>query len=488
MLGQKSPSLKIDRHRAAIIRADLSRPVRLALEAGLLTQDASFFDYGCGHGVDVKALTQKGFTSNGWDPHYFPNTERKAADIVNLGYVINVIEHEEERREALLKAWSLARKTLIVAAQVLVGEPGKGHLAYNDGVITNRNTFQKYYQQQELKNYIDSVLGTHAVPAGLGVYFVFRDETQAEAFRASRFRSRATSPRITSRFKKFDDYLPLLRPLMDFVTDRGRLPTDGELDTGELITKEFRSLKKAFQIIQRVSHAEDWKNIIERRRQDMTVYIALSRFDRRPKFTALPSAIQQDIKAFFGSYTRACETADKLLFSLGQTGVIAEVCKASRVGKLVGQALYVHISTLSELDPILRLYEGCASRTFGKLDEVTIIKFRTDKPKVSYLYYPDFDTDPHPSLHSSMQADLQGLYVNYRDYSTTDNPPILHRKETFVSSDYPLYEKFAKLTIKEENLGLLDNPSSIGTKRVWNEKLSVYRVKIIGHRLISTNH
>lgn len=433
-------------------------------------------------------LSQNGYTSSGWDPHYFPYTERNPADIVNLGYVINVIENEEERREALIIAWSLARKILVVAAQVLIGEPGKGHLAYNDGVITNRNTFQKYFQQQELKYYIDSILGTHSVPAGLGVYFVFHDETQAEVFRASRFRSRTTSPRITSHFKKFEDYLPLLQPLMDFVIDRGRLPIDSELATRDLITNEFRSLAKAFEIIKRASDAGEWQKIIGKRRQDMTVYIALSRFDRRPNFTALPYAIQQDIKAFFGSYTRACDTADKLLFSLGQAGVIAEVCKASRVGKLVGNALYVHISALDELDPVLRLYEGCASRAFGKLEEVSLIKFRTDKPKVSYLYYPDFDTDPHPSLRSSMQADLRGLYVNYRDYSNTDNPPILHRKETFVSPDYPLYEKFAKLTKKEEKLGLLDDPSSIGTKRVWNERLCVHGVRLVGHRLMRTNY
>jgi hypothetical protein len=52
--------------------------------------------------------------------------------------------------------------------------------------------------------------------------------------------------------------------------------------------------------------------------------------------------------------------------------------------------------------------------------------------------------------------------VVYRDYDTSENPPILHRKETFVTPDYPLYEKFAKLTHQEENWGLLDDTSTIG--------------------------
>jgi DNA phosphorothioation-associated putative methyltransferase len=74
------------------------------------------------------------------------------------------------------------------------------------------------------------VLGVDAIPVALGIYFVFRDEAQAEAFRASRFRSRATAPRIRLKVNKFEEYRELLQPLMDFYTDRGRLPAVEELD------------------------------------------------------------------------------------------------------------------------------------------------------------------------------------------------------------------------------------------------------------------
>ena len=56
-------------------------------------------------------------------------------------------------------------------------------VAYGDGVVTNRNTFQKYYEQEELKLYIEQVLGVESIPAGLGIYVVFRNEAQAESFR-----------------------------------------------------------------------------------------------------------------------------------------------------------------------------------------------------------------------------------------------------------------------------------------------------------------
>jgi len=184
VLSENVQTRKIERHRTAIVRRGLSRPVRLALEARLFEEDATFFDYGCGHGVDVRVIGERGYASSGWDPYYFPENETRPADIVNLGYVINVIECQQERREALLQAWSLARKVLIVAARVLPVERGKDDLPYGDGLITSRNTFQKYYEQQELKHYIDSVLGTDPIPVEPGVCFVFRYESDAQAFRA----------------------------------------------------------------------------------------------------------------------------------------------------------------------------------------------------------------------------------------------------------------------------------------------------------------
>jgi hypothetical protein len=109
----------IERHKAAIARNDLSKPVRLALEANLFNPSTTFFDYGCGLGGDVKRVASRGYISNGWDPYYRLNTIPATADI---GYIINVIESQAERREALIKAWAITRQVLIVAAQVLVAQ------------------------------------------------------------------------------------------------------------------------------------------------------------------------------------------------------------------------------------------------------------------------------------------------------------------------------------------------------------------------------
>ena len=123
----------------------------------------------------------------------------------------------------------------------------------------------------------------------------------------------------------------------------------------------------------------------------------------------------------------------------------------------------------------------------GSIDGATIIKFHTKAPKISYLYYPDFDSDAHPALHSSVKIDLQDLKVRLYDYSTSANPPILHRKETFVSNDYPQYDLFCALTKSEEEFGLLDNPTQIGTRNGWIHALDSVGVTIENHSILIRN-
>ncbi|NES71279.1 MAG: hypothetical protein F6K24_41760 [Okeania sp. SIO2D1] len=111
-----------------------------------------------------------------------------------------------------------------------------------------------------------------------------------------------------------------------------------------------------------------------------------------------------------------------------------------------------------------------------------MIKFYTHQPKISYLFYSDFDTEPHPCLQRSMQIDLRDLKVHYWDYEP-HNPPILHCKETLVTPDYPLYEKFARLTSREQEWGLLDNLSAIAHKQDWLRWLEERCATFQGHNL-----
>jgi len=216
----------------------------------------------------------------------------------------------------------------------------------------------------------------------------------------------------------------------------------------------------------------------------LLVYLALSQFGRRPKLRDLAPIVQTDIKCLFGGYQQACSAADLVLLSLGNLEVIAQRCQSSSIGKKFSNSLWVHVSALEALDPLLRLFEGCAARTIGRPEAATVVKFHCRKPKITYLFYPDFDTDPHPALHTSMEIDLRDLDVHYQDYDLDDNPPLLHQKDLLVAPDYPLYEKFAKLSRQEEDWGLLDDLKRIGDRQGWLKCLEDHCAKLQGHRVV----
>ena len=74
------------------------------------------------------------------------------------------------------------------------------------------------------------------------------------------------------------------------------------------------------------------------------------------------------------------------------------------------------------------------------------------------MNYKSFDEEAHPALLHSVRVHLPSASYAIRDYSASENPPILHRKETFVDPLYPEYALFAELTRLEEEFGLLSQP------------------------------
>ena len=157
------PPSQIERHKTAIRRKDFSLSVKCLLRDELLVTERSFFDYGCGHGEDVELLAARGIAARGWDPAFRPDDPRTSAEIVNLGYVLNVIEDPQERARALADAWDLATQMLVVAARVNVDGRGYSKVQFGDGIVTGTGTFQKYFTQAELKEYLESQLGAEAI-------------------------------------------------------------------------------------------------------------------------------------------------------------------------------------------------------------------------------------------------------------------------------------------------------------------------------------
>lgn len=473
----------IERHRTAMHRSALSRPVALACDDGLITEAASVFDYGCGRGGDVERLRSAGIEAGGWDPAFASEVEQGPADVVNLGYVVNVIERPDERRSALERAWMLARRVLIVAARLEWESRNLKGRVHGDGLVTSKGTFQKLYTQEELRSWIESTLGAPAVAAAPGIYYVFRDESLAQTYLSSRVRRRTSAPRPLVSEQLYEEHRELFDQLADFVAERGRVPRESEVPFASDLKRELGGIPRAFSILRRLTEPERWEAIAQARSRDLLVYLALANFGGRPALGALPEPLQFDVKEFFGSYKEGTKQADRLLFGAGQAEQVDSAARSAAIGKLTSEALYVHLSELSTLPPLLRVYEGCARALTGTVEEANVLKLHRQKAQVSYLSYPGFDKQAHPELHTVVVARLARLDVTFRDFRGSDNPPVLHRKETFVGEGYPGRERFSRLTRQEERAGLFEEAQLIGTRDGWQAALAVRGLEVRGHRL-----
>jgi DNA phosphorothioation-associated putative methyltransferase len=477
----------VARHRTAMSRGALSRPVSLAISDGVLSAGQSVFDYGCGRGDDLRNLAALGYEIDGWDPSHKPGSALRSADVINLGYVVNVIEDSAERRETLQRAWSLAQEVLIVSARLeweardLAGRP------HADGLVTRTGTFQKFYEQAELADWIEQALDIKPIAAAPGIFYVFRDAARAHEFLATRAYTYRPRVRVDPH-AVYEANQVTLAPLLDFLSLHARPPRAAELDVSVegAIREQFVTIARATNLIRQVTDDEYWDKVRLQRRQELLVYIAMSRFGRRPRFSELAKTLAADIKTHFGKYSDACLQADRLLLACGDPAIVLVSARSSNVGKQTPSALYVHRSALGLLPPVLRVYEGCGRILSGTVEHANLVKLSVTEPQVSYLSYPDFDRDPHPTLRSAVTVNLRRLSVDWRDYSRSDNPPLLHRKEEFVAPDDPRRQLYERLTRAERRAGLYEHPERIGTLRGWKQALADARVEIRGHRLSSS--
>ena len=127
-------------------------------------------------------------------------------------------------------------------------------------------------------------------------------------------------------------------------------------------------------------------------------------------------------------------------------------------GKRLPGAVYLIVpGDSSDLPSLLRITVSELRKRMEIGQEYNLLKFHTASPKISFLSYPDFEKDPHPALKEAIIVDLVTGKTRRDHYRTRANPPILHRKETFLPPEHALYEKFSKLTRQEEVAGLLES-------------------------------
>ena len=460
------------RDLTAIARTEASRPLRLLLEQQVITTKTKVLDYGSGRGADVEHLTTVGVKAKGWDPAFSPTVRKTVSDVVTLTYVLNVIENQAERTMTLKKAWDLTSSLLAVSVR-LEDERDEAHIRPSgDGWMTARGTFQRFYDHHEFALWLENQLGVSPIAAGPGVFLLFRKDGERERYLARRYTVRIPVPYVRKSDKKFIEHRELLQPLVDFFLQHGRLPKATELSNEPELSATFGSIGRAFRVIEVVTDRDEWVAIAEKRRVDLLVFLALRQLDGLFKLNDLDPSTRTDIRTHHKNFIAAIETSTKLLFSAGKNEAINLACRSSTVGKLTPSALYVHVDAMQYLPALLKIYEGCAKRIIGEVPEANLVKLHRDSMKVSYLSYPDFDSDPHPALAESFVVDLTALKYKRHRYDPRKNLPILHRKETFLHKTDFRYDLFADLTKAEVDAGLLEDSAGIGYREQWEARVA----------------
>lgn len=504
-LTEGSPSADefsgVARHLTALTRYGLSAPVQTLDRFGFLDGSKTVFDYGCGRGDDLRGLLENDVQASGWDPHFAPDNPRHKAQLVNLGFVINVIENLEERIDALRGAYALSEELLVVSAMLANQDAAKG-VPYADGVLTSRNTFQKYYTQGELREFIAETLLEEPIPVGPGIFYVFKDKDAEQRFMYGRLENRRNILRLTRLSRppralrpdraqmKYDQHRDLLESLWDIRLSLGRDPDRSEIPNLTEITTSFGSLSAALRFVK--SRKEDGDAILESartsRKDDLSVYFAQLQFEKRRPYRHLEGRLQRDIRSFFGDYKAAVEHGRRLLFRLADIETIGRACHSAAehgIGWLVGsESLQLHTSMVEQLPATLRAYIGCGTVLYGDVSSADLIKIHIRSGKLTLMKFDDFIGEPLPRMTQRIKINLRTQDLDVFDYTGSYTPPYLYRKSRFINEEFPSYAEQLAFDEALEDLGLFDFSGYGPPPETFDALLEQRRYQMDGFQLI----
>lgn len=508
------PSSLVQRHLTALTRSALSAPVQLLLRHGLLVPERSLFDYGCGRGGDVAQLQKEGFKAQGWDPHFAPSEPLIAADVVNLGFVINVIEDPAERVEALSRAFALARQVLAVGVMLYSGQPPGRR--FGDGYLTSWQTFQKYFTQAELKDFVEQVLHQEAFMVGPGVALVFADPELEQRYCAGRHRSRdlayrlLTLQRVSRRpsirptreprlarpsvaEQRLNKARPFLDTLWALALELGRYPERDEVPDIAGLEESAGGLSQAIRMLERHYDMALLAAAAETRADDLRLFLACRRFSKRATYSQLEPRLQRDVKAFFGSYRTAQDEGLKLLVDSANPSLLFDACQRAAdagLGTMEGEqhALQLHLSAVERLPVLLRAYVSCGLLLWDAVSEVDLIKIHIGSGKLTLLEFEDFDGVPLPLLRRRVKINLRELDYDVFDYGSEQYPkPVLYWKSRYLNEDYPGYAEQFAFDQQLSATGILDRLTREPSLRELHQFLDDRRLAISDRRLIASS-
>ncbi|WP_052879487.1 DNA phosphorothioation-associated putative methyltransferase [Vibrio coralliirubri] len=445
----------IDRHRTAIVRHELSAPMKTLVKHGYLKGEHSIFDYGCGRGDDLRELEAHGLDALGWDPNFQPDNDKSNSDIVNIGFVLNVIEDQDERLDALLGAWELADKFLVVSVMLANENYIAQFKPYKDGVITSRNTFQKYYAQSEVKAYIERSLQEDAITVAPGIFYIFKDKLEEQQYLQSKYKrhhkwQQLTSPEpIEAKDKAkllITQHQDLFNDFWNTCLELGRIPANDEFEQSDKVRELVGSHRKTFSLLQEMFDTKEFEQAEKSRKEDLLLYFAMGLFEKRKPYTQQPEPLKRDIKALFDDYKTAINLAAELLFAIADIDLIHQQCEkahsqlpASLLNE--GHSLILHRDFIDDLPLLLRVYVGAGLQMYGELDEeIDLIKIHITSGKVTLTAYDDFEKSV-PFLVERIKIKMAEQDIDFFDYVNEDRMPPLLNKHLYMPTEHENYKK-----------------------------------------------
>ena len=455
----------IVRHRTAISRNALSLPAKILFTGGIANENDSYLDYGCGRGDDIKFLRELGVSASGWDPYFSPEKDLLVeSDVVNLGFVLNVIESPQERVEVLKNAFALAKKCLCVSVMLHSQNSATNALPYNDGHITSINTFQKFYEQQELEVFLSKSLNTPLIAGAPGVFLIFKDEACEQDFLLKRqlgliqsYEPRDLVSKINEQKEATKLTLNVVNNLARHTLSFARKPSLDELPRyfKEQLNKSRLSYQKALNSAVKLISEEELTAAVARKKEELELFFAMYLFSGRPKYRDLSLGLQKDIKLHFGSVKTIEENAKNLLFSLGNEELIfkdAKEAENNNVGKLEETKFIFLTNKLRELPVRLRGIVNIAERLSGKIEDANMIRLHIDTKKVTYLCVENFETDALPKITKRTIVDLRQQTVKNFEHLSPGYEKLLYQKSKFMDAGekhYKAQEAFDRLLAEE---------------------------------------
>jgi DNA phosphorothioation-associated putative methyltransferase len=491
----------VERHRTALSRKFLSAPVQALLRHRVLEPGKTFFDYGCGKGDDLVGLMSLGYSVAGWDPHFRRDSHLLQSDVVNLGFVINVIENLGERIAALQGAFALTTGALSVAA-ILWSSSAPSSRPFGDGVLTTRNTFQRFYKQAELQMFIEGVLDEQAFPVAPGIYFVFRDRYLEQRFLTGRQQDPTRAPRLLAtrdltspdrvrcRHKRPQldaTRTAALAELWNTCIELGRLADPDEYPRIEAIAELIGSWKRA---LNRMLGAHD-PVLLQRaaagRTEELCLFFALQAFESRRNRTIVDPRLKRDIRTFFGSLSAAEPEGIRLLKRSADPAEIHAACEsasAEGVGWLDGtHSLMLHTSMVRQLPTVLRAFIGCATSLYGDVSSTDLIKIHIQSSKVTLMKFDDFEGSPVPLMIERVKIKLREQDLDYFEYGGQYPPTPLFFKSRYINEEFPGYAEQLEFDRNLLKLGIVDQDGFGPSDAQFRELLRLRRRQIVDLRL-----